>query len=112
MLTLTTIHQAKGLEWEAVFLIGLTEGLFPHQRCLDDPEQLEEERRLFYVALTRAKRHLLLSAPVISNSYTGYERHARSRFIKELPEDAVETITHERSAYDWGTPNRSTRFFF
>ncbi len=112
VLTLTTIHQAKGLEWEAVFLIGLTEGLFPHQRCLDDPEQLEEERRLFYVALTRAKRHLLLSAPVISNSYAGYERHARSRFIKELPEDTVETITHERSAYDWGTPNRSTRFFF
>ena len=53
-LTLTTIHQAKGLEWEVVFLIGLTEGLFPHQRSMNSNEQLEEERRLFYVALTRA----------------------------------------------------------
>lgn len=111
VLTLTTIHQAKGLEWEAVFVIGLTEGLFPHQRCLDNPEQLEEERRLFYVALTRAKRHLLLSAPVISNSYAGSERHARSRFVKELTKDTVETIAYERSAYDWSTPKRQTQFF-
>ena len=53
-LTLTTIHQAKGLEWDAVIVIGLTEGLFPHQRSLETEDQIEEERRLFYVAMTRA----------------------------------------------------------
>ncbi|GIT03898.1 MAG: hypothetical protein CM1200mP28_11570 [Deltaproteobacteria bacterium] len=66
---MTTIHQAKGLEWDVVIVIGLTEGLFPHQRSLETEEQIEEERRLFYVAMTRAKRNLLLTAPLISSSY-------------------------------------------
>ena len=81
-LTLTTIHQAKGLEWDVVIVIGLTEGLFPHQRSLETEEQIEEERRLFYVAMTRAKRHLLLSAPLISSSYFKGAGQ-RSRFISE-----------------------------
>ncbi len=112
VLTLTTIHQAKGLEWEAVYLIGLTEGLFPHQRSMETEEQLEEERRLFYVALTRAKRHLMLTAPVMASSYAGPERFSRSRFIREFPEDAVEVIKHERSAYDFGSAPGKARFYF
>ena len=69
-LTLTTIHQAKGLEWSLVFIIGLTEGMFPHQRSMETEEQIEEERRLFYVAMTRAKNHLLITAPVVSSGYS------------------------------------------
>jgi DNA helicase-2/ATP-dependent DNA helicase PcrA len=111
LLTLTTIHQAKGLEWEAVFVIGLTEGLFPHQRSMDTDAKLEEERRLFYVALTRAKHHLTISAPIVATTYTGPERFGRSRFVEELPPERVESISHKRSTYDSGTNGR-TRFYF
>ena len=63
ILVLSTIHQAKGLEWETVFLIGFSDGEFPHPKALDDKEQLEEERRLFYVATTRTKRYLYIVYP-------------------------------------------------
>lgn len=62
-ITLSTIHSAKGLEWDAVFVLSLKDGLFPGARALEDPDQLEEERRLFYVAVTRARRHLYLLRP-------------------------------------------------
>ena len=110
-LTLTTIHQAKGLEWDLVFVIGLTEGLFPHQRSLGTEEQIEEERRLFYVAMTRAKRHLLITAPVVSSGYSG-GMSQRSRFINELPEEAVETEIHTRDEYSYGSHSRTTQFYF
>ena len=97
-LTLTTIHQAKGLEWNAVFVIGLTEGQFPHQRSLDTMEQLEEERRLFYVAMTRAKRYLVICAPAMSSGYGG-GMNGRSRFIGELPEDSIQTEVHVQDEY-------------
>ncbi|MBI4335112.1 MAG: UvrD-helicase domain-containing protein, partial [Candidatus Omnitrophica bacterium] len=64
-LVLSTIHQAKGLEWEAVFIIGVKEAQFPHPASFEDPPQLEEERRLFYVAITRAKKHLYITQPAI-----------------------------------------------
>jgi DNA helicase-2/ATP-dependent DNA helicase PcrA len=111
-LTLTTIHQAKGLEWEAVFLIGLTEGLFPHQRSLDRAEQIEEERRLFYVALTRAKRHLCVTAPAIASSYQGPSHNGRSRFLEELPDDLVERVVHEPSYSSGGGRSPHARFEF
>jgi DNA helicase-2/ATP-dependent DNA helicase PcrA len=80
-LILSTIHQAKGLEWPAVFVIGLAEGLFPHARVYDKPAELEEERRLFYVACTRAKDQLYLSYPLFGRDSILHP----SQFIRELP---------------------------
>ena len=110
-LTLTTIHQAKGLEWKVVFIIGLTEGLFPHQRSLGTEEQIEEERRLFYVAMTRAKRHLLITAPVVSSGYSG-GISKRSRFINELSEETINTEIHTRDEYSYGSRGGQTQFYF
>ena len=94
-LTLTTIHQAKGLEWDVVFMIGLADGRFPHSRCLEPPERLEEERRLFYVAATRCKRFLEISVPLVT--YTGGrpEICRPSRFVEELPSDVAEVNVME-----------------
>jgi DNA helicase-2/ATP-dependent DNA helicase PcrA len=80
-LVLSTIHQAKGLEWRAVFVIGLADGLFPHAKTFEHPEEMEEERRLFYVASTRAKEELYLTYPLFSADNI----LRPSQFIKELP---------------------------
>ena len=89
-LTLTTIHQAKGLEWDVVFLLGLAEGQFPHARCLEPPERLEEERRLFYVGVTRCRRYLELYSPLV-NFRNGLSEICRpSRFVEELPGKVAE----------------------
>jgi DNA helicase-2/ATP-dependent DNA helicase PcrA len=84
---LTTIHQAKGLEFEVVFLIMLCDGLFPTGRSFDEPDNLEEERRLFYVGITRAKKQLYLTYPLIrmAQSYAGDFMQQKSRFLYELP---------------------------
>jgi DNA helicase-2/ATP-dependent DNA helicase PcrA len=89
---LTTIHQAKGLEFEVVFLIMLCDGLFPSGRSLEENENLEEERRLFYVAITRAKRQLYLSYPLIrmAQGYSGDYMQQKSRFLHELPKELLE----------------------
>ncbi|MBI3993644.1 MAG: ATP-dependent helicase [Candidatus Lambdaproteobacteria bacterium] len=91
-ITLTTIHQAKGLEWDAVLLVGLADGKFPHARCLEPPERLEEERRLFYVAATRAKRYLDITVPLISFNNGAPEICRPSRFVEELPHELVEIV--------------------
>lgn len=92
--TLSSIHQAKGLEWKAVFLIWLVDGQFPNGRILeaDDQAAFEEERRLFYVALTRAKDELYLTYPMLNpKSYTGDILCRPSRFLDDFPKDLVET---------------------
>ncbi len=91
--TLSSIHQAKGLEWKAVFVIWLADGQFPNGRILeaDDDGQLEEERRLFYVAITRAKDELYLSYPLINpKSYSGDIIQRPSRFLDDFPRNLVE----------------------
>jgi DNA helicase-2/ATP-dependent DNA helicase PcrA len=91
--TLSSIHQAKGLEWKAVFLIWLVDGQFPNGRILeaDDQDMLEEERRLFYVALTRAKDELYLSYPMMNpKSYSGDIICRPSQFLDDFPQDLVE----------------------
>ncbi len=90
---LSTIHQAKGLEWPAVFVIGLAEGQFPNSRLFSRPQELEEERRLFYVAVTRAEKWLYLTYPVF-NSYGGTV-NKKSQFIRELPESVYELVRIE-----------------
>ena len=86
--TLMTLHSAKGLEFEAVFLVGLEEGVFPHARALEDEEGIEEERRLAYVGLTRAKRRLFLAwaAERRTGGYAGPREP--SRFLREMPAEA------------------------
>ena len=91
---LSSIHQAKGLEWKVVFLIWLTDGMFPNGRVLeaDDQDSFEEERRLFYVALTRSKDELYLTYPQINpKSYTGDVITRPSRFLDDCPEEMLET---------------------
>jgi DNA helicase-2/ATP-dependent DNA helicase PcrA len=87
-----TLHMAKGLEFTVVFLCGLEEGLFPHNRCMSDLEALEEERRLCYVGMTRAMKHLYLTYAEQRRVH-GMDTHpAPSRFIKEIPEDIVSEV--------------------
>jgi DNA helicase-2/ATP-dependent DNA helicase PcrA len=89
--TLSSVHQAKGLEWKVVFVIWLADGKFPTGRSLENPEAIEEERRLFYVAVTRAKDELYLSYPCMSfNSGYGDPLQRPSRFLGEVPKKLVE----------------------
>jgi DNA helicase-2/ATP-dependent DNA helicase PcrA len=90
--SLMTLHTAKGLEFPAVFLVGMEDGVFPHLRALDDPLQLEEERRLAYVGITRAQRHLYVTH-AWSRTTWGMSSHAiPSRFLSELPDALVEDV--------------------
>lgn len=93
--TISTIHSAKGLEWPVVFVNSLVDGITPHHRSLDDFEELEEERKLFYVACSRAKTRLYLTAPDYFASYSGYFDKP-SRFIAELSADEVEVKSSKK----------------
>lgn len=89
---LMTLHAAKGLEFPLVILCGMEEGLFPHQMCLNDPRQLEEERRLCYVGMTRAMKKLVLTYAESRRLY-GQERHCQaSRFIREIPAEYLQEV--------------------
>ena len=83
--TLMSLHAAKGLEFPIVFLVGLEEGLFPHSRSLMDPMQLEEERRLAYVGITRAERQLYVTNAISRMWYGSISSHVPSRFLAEIP---------------------------
>jgi DNA helicase-2/ATP-dependent DNA helicase PcrA len=86
--TLMTLHSAKGLEFPAVFMTGLEEGVFPHARSMNDPEEIEEERRLCYVGVTRARERLTLSW-ALHRRIHGYGVGEPSRFLREMPEDRL-----------------------
>ncbi|MCX7741771.1 MAG: ATP-binding domain-containing protein, partial [Tepidimonas sp.] len=99
---LMTVHAAKGLEFDAVFITGLEEGLFPHENSLSTHDGLEEERRLMYVAITRARRHLYLSWAQTRMLHGSTRYHIPSRFLDELPADSVQWLSPPR-ARAWGT---------
>jgi DNA helicase-2/ATP-dependent DNA helicase PcrA len=108
-LQLMTVHAAKGLEFHTVFITGLEEGLFPHENSFNDPDSLEEERRLMYVAITRARRRLYLTLAQ-SRMLHGQVRYGiASRFIDEIPRELVQWLSaRQRRALDvdraeWGT---------
>jgi len=89
-LVLSTIHSAKGLEWETVFLIQCLDGIIPSGYAIEDPKQMEEEIRLVYVAVTRAKDQLFLTYPAMHQSFYGDYFTNPSRFIEDLPDDVLE----------------------
>lgn len=98
---LSTVHQAKGLEFQVVFVIMLAEGLFPSGRSLESPAASEEERRLFYVAVTRAKDELYLCCPLMrATPGMGLSLLQRSRFLSEIPEDLLDSL-NLRPANRW-----------
>jgi DNA helicase-2/ATP-dependent DNA helicase PcrA len=90
VVTLMTLHTAKGLEFPVVFLTGMEEGVFPHSRSLGDPTELEEERRLAYVGITRAREQLYLTRAVMRSAWGAPAFNAPSRFFEELPHDSVD----------------------
>ena len=98
--TLMTLHSAKGLEFPLVFLAGLEEGLFPHSRTLNNPEELEEERRLCYVGMTRAMNTLILTRANFRRRYgnDAPEMSVPSRFLEEVPQQLIENLGSTRAA--------------
>ncbi|MBU3701016.1 MAG: ATP-dependent DNA helicase PcrA, partial [Acidimicrobiia bacterium] len=116
---LMTLHSAKGLEFPCVFMIGLEDGVFPHSRSIGDPDELEEERRLAYVGITRAKERLHLSHAWCRTMYGSTQYNPPSRFLDEIPEQLVESVkgsrrstgtvgsSASRSTGTWGRGDRS-----
>jgi ATP-dependent DNA helicase UvrD/PcrA len=98
LVTLMTLHTAKGLEFPVVFLTGMEEHVFPHQRSMTDDKELEEERRLAYVGITRAERRLYLTRAVARAWWGRPEFHKQSRFLDEIPGQLVEWRRDERAA--------------
>lgn len=90
--TLMTLHSAKGLEFPQVFLVGMEEGIFPHSRTLDDPEELEEERRLAYVGITRAEEKLYLTRAKMRMLFGQTHTNPPSLFLREIPRELVEPV--------------------
>ena len=95
--TLMTLHSAKGLEFETVFLVGMEEGIFPGFKSIGEQSELEEERRLFYVGITRAKRFLYLTSAKRRTIFGSTSYNPISRFIKEIPEDLLDGFNEEVS---------------
>ena len=96
--TLMTLHTAKGLEFPVVFIMGLEEGLFPHSRSIDEGRELEEERRLFYVGMTRAEQKLYLSSARFRRYFGNLDQQVSepSRFLSEIPADLIEEAGERR----------------
>lgn len=90
--TLLTLHAAKGLEFRIVFLVGLVEGVLPHSRSFEDPEEMQEERRLFYVGITRAKDRLYLVYPQSRSSFGFAEPVEPSQFLDDIPADLLDDV--------------------
>jgi ATP-dependent DNA helicase UvrD/PcrA len=114
---LMTLHSAKGLEFPVVFIIGLEDGVFPHLRSLTEPDQLEEERRLAYVGITRARQRLYLTHAWSRTLFGGTQYNPPSRFLDEIPEGLIHDVEgHQRSSRGgrsyggvWGRGGRDWR---
>ena len=102
-----TMHSAKGLEFPLVFIVGVEEGMFPSQRTMEEPEKMEEERRLAYVGITRAMKKLIISYAESRRLYGQEKFHKPSRFIREIPSELVEEI---RLTTQISRPTQHNRF--
>ena len=105
VVTLMTLHTAKGLEFPVVFLTGLEDGVFPHSRSLGDQPELEEERRLAYVGVTRAQQRLYVSRALMRSAWGAPAHNPGSRFLNELPVDLVEWRRTEEAQTVWNRPD-------
>jgi len=99
VVTLMTLHTAKGLEFPTVFLTGMEDGIFPHARTLDDPKEIEEERRLAYVGLTRAEKRLYISRAEYRLTFGTPKYNPASRFLDEIPAELIEWNNEGRSSF-------------
>ena len=109
VVTLMTLHTAKGLEFPVVFLSGLEDGVFPHQRSLGDQPELEEERRLAYVGVTRAQQRLYVSRAMVRSAWGAPSHNPASRFLDELPVDLVDWRRTAAEQTRWGRPDLTAR---
>ena len=114
--TLITLHQAKGLEFPVVFLVGMEEGLLPHRRSIDDPDQMEEERRLCYVGMTRAKQRLYLLRAFRRNMMGSSNVNPASRFLEAIPQGLTANFSRTPKGYQtraddlwWSPPQPKAR---
>ncbi len=105
VVTLMTLHTAKGLEFPVVFLTGLEDGVFPHSRSLGDQPELEEERRLAYVGVTRAQQRLYVSRALMRSAWGAPAHNPGSRFLNELPVDLVDWKRTEAAQTQWARPD-------
>ncbi len=105
VVTLMTLHTAKGLEFPVVFLTGLEDGIFPHMRSLGDKPELEEERRLAYVGVTRARERLYVSRAVVRSAWGAPQHNPASRFLDELPVDLVDWRRTADAMTSWNRPS-------
>ncbi len=103
VVTLMTLHTAKGLEFDQVFLTGLEEGVFPHQRALQDATEQAEERRLAYVGITRARKRLYVSRAITRSAWGSPQHNPPSRFLDEIPAHLVHWRRTERAVTSWRT---------
>jgi DNA helicase-2/ATP-dependent DNA helicase PcrA len=108
VVTMMTLHTAKGLEFPTVFLTGMEEGIFPHSRTLGDPEELQEERRLAYVGLTRARENLFITRAEYRSSWGAPNYNAPSRFLSEIPDSVIEWNEVQEKASTISSSNRSS----
>ena len=102
-----TMHSAKGLEFPMVFIVGVEEGMFPSQRTIEEPDKMEEERRLAYVGITRAMKQLVICYAESRRLYGQEKFHKPSRFIREIPSELVEEI---RLTTQVSRPTQHNRF--
>ncbi|MFV0462164.1 MAG: DNA helicase PcrA [Nostocoides sp.] len=109
VVTLMTLHTAKGLEFPVVFLTGLEDGTFPHLRSLGDPAELEEERRLAYVGITRARKRLHLSRASVRSAWGAPQYNPPSRFLQEVPEELLDWQRSESVVDTLGSGRRASR---
>ncbi len=110
VVTMMTLHTAKGLEFDVVFLTGLEDGVFPHARSLGDQPELEEERRLAYVGLTRAKQRLYVSRALVRSAWGAPQHNPPSRFLDEVPVTLVDWRRTASAQTSWDSSSASSRY--
>jgi DNA helicase II / ATP-dependent DNA helicase PcrA len=108
---LMTLHSAKGLEFPVVFLIGMEEGVFPHSRSLMEEAEMEEERRLAYVGITRAEKELYLTNTQMRTLFGRTNFNPESRFIEEIPEELIEPLNHQKQTSPFDSRKSEKRLF-
>ncbi|MVA76383.1 AAA family ATPase [Auraticoccus sp. F435] len=109
VVTLMTLHTAKGLEFDTVFLTGCEDGVFPHQRALTDRSELEEERRLAYVGITRARKRLHVSRAVVRTAWGAPQYNPPSRFLEEIPDHLIDWRRTGAAVASWATTSATRR---